>query len=280
MRWVYRTLTHTIFCLLAVSVAAQTGNPSGELLGTAPAGHKVMIIPFDLYNYFSDADPALAKANDKKVTDVSTLFRYGLCYNVNARIISQYNTYNILADTALGADADLSKLYASLQYEYERPMNSRDKDSIPSGMLPGKDLFGFDTGTEQDKSEKHREDGKVSSTGDKTYLNAVLLHPEILRSLQEKYGTDLFLFINQFELVTNYTHCLDQTANYFERKVIVHYSIYNADGKELRGDSVTVLFSSGDTDIDDIIGKNFPVVGDYLAESLREETAPRVQMEK
>jgi len=42
--------------------------------------------------------------------------------------------------------------------------------------------------------------------------------------------------------------------------VVVHYSIYNAEGKELKGDAVTVTFSSSQTDVDDIIGKNFPII--------------------
>jgi len=50
--------------------------------------------------------------------------------------------------------------------------------------------------------------------------------------------------------------------------VVVHYSIYNAEGKELKGDAVTVTFSSSQTDVDDIIGKNFPIIASYLMQSI------------
>ncbi|MBC8045645.1 MAG: hypothetical protein H7Y00_02515 [Fimbriimonadaceae bacterium] len=72
----------------------------------------------------------------------------------------------------------------------------------------------------------------------------------------------------KIELITNYNHCLDLTANYFERKVVVHYSIYDASGKQLKGDAVTVTFSTGETSVDDIIAKNFPVISDYFNQSV------------
>ena len=75
-----------ILCFAFTIVNGQNAN-SGALIGQDSNKHKVMIIPFDQYNYFSDADPELAEKNEKPVTDISRLFRYGLNYNISARVI-------------------------------------------------------------------------------------------------------------------------------------------------------------------------------------------------
>lgn len=251
-------------------------NTESQLLG-ASSQHKVMIIPFTSYNYFSDADVELANHNKKQPADISTLFRYGLNYNLSARVIAA-GTYNILTDSTIDSQKDLQMIYANLQYNFEKPMDAFAADSAESKTITQKDLFG-NGGEEQveEKEEKQKffqkqevvEESRLSK-----YMNATLKNPEIFSTLQEKYNTDLFLFINQFELITNYNHCLDRTANYFERKVIVHYSLYNAQGKQLKGDAVTVTFSSGQTNVDDIIGKNFPVIAEYLNQSISTGITP------
>lgn len=231
--------------------------------------HKVMIIPFNPYNYLSDADLELAKINNTSPEDISVMFRYGLNYDLSTRIISR-DSYDILSDTTVDSQKDLFLIYSSIHYEFAKPLDAFAKDSATDKTIHQPDLFG--NGGDEPEEEKNKLFDKkesVESTGDKKYLNAIITHPEIFSNLQTKYGTDLFLFINQFELITNYAHCLDRSKNYFERKVVVHYSIYNADGKQLKGDAVEVTFSSSETNIDEIIAEKFPVISELLSQSLQ-----------
>lgn len=256
-----------VLCLLFQKNSfSQSNNSGGELLTTSQ--HKVMIIPFNQYNYFSDADDELAFKNKKETKDISTLFRFGLNYNISARVISA-GAYNILTDTTVQSQKDLHALYSSIKYEYEKPMDAFAKDSAENKQIIKKDLFG-NGGEEQenDAIENKQKSDPVESLELTKYLNAKLMHPEVLAQLKSEFGTDLFLFINQFELITNYNHCLDFTAQYFERKVVVHYSLYNASGKQLKGEAVTVTFSSAQTNIDEIIGSQFPVIAEFLQQSL------------
>ena len=246
----------------------------GQLLtgDTIYPKQKVMIIPFNMYNYFSDADPELAEKNEKAVTDISTLFRYGLNYNISARVISAYDPYNILIDTTLQSEQDLNMIYASIKYQFEKPMDVNAKDSAENKTISQPDLFGLG-GEEPVEEKKKISFGKKEEEPVNTkYMNAVVTHPEIFPNLQKKYGTDLFLFINQFELVTNYNHCLDRAANSFERKVVVHYSVYNAEGKQLKGDAITVTFGSAQTNVDAIVAEQFPLIADYLSQSIQPTT--------
>ncbi|MBC8046037.1 MAG: hypothetical protein H7Y00_04530, partial [Fimbriimonadaceae bacterium] len=259
-----------VFISIIFSFSANAQNSAeGQLLnGTSPQ-NKVMIIPFNMFNYLSDSDPELAKHNKKQPEDISTLFRYGLNYNVRTRIIATDN-YSILSDTTLDSQKDLQMIYSNIQYTYQKPMDAFEKDSAANKEIQQKDIFGNGGEPEIEKNGENsfgtvfKKKEVVEETEQKKYLNAVLKNPEMLSVLKEKYGTNLFLFINQFELITNYNHCLDIRANYFERKVVVHYSIYDASGKQLKGDAVTVTFSTGETSVDDIIAKNFPVISDYF----------------
>lgn len=267
------------FCIsTAECIVAQN---TGSDVNAVATQHKVMIIPFNPYNYLSDADPELAGKNKKQPSEISTLFRYGLNYNISTRVITS-DAYNILTDSTIASQKDLQMIYAAVHYEYQKPLNAFAKDSAEEKSLAQKDIFGNGGAPEEKKEDKSiaisfKKEPPIESTEQKRYLNAVVKNTDIFPALKEKYGTDLFLFINQFELITNYTHCLDRTQNFFERKVIVHYSIYNAAGKQLRGDAVEVTFSTSETNVDEIIGKNFPVIAEFLDQSIASSIQPAVQ---
>ncbi len=282
-RFFKRTVLFIAICLLLfakINFAQNTS--SGQLLtgDTIYPKHKVMIIPFNMYNYFSDADPELAQKNEKDVTDISTLFRYGLNYNISARVISAYDPYNILVDTTLQSGQDLNMIYASIKYQFEKPMDVNAKDSAANKTIKQPDIFGLGGEEVVEEKKKISFNKKEEEPANTKYMNAVITHPEIFPNLQKKYGTDLFLFINQFELVTNYNHCLDRAANSFERKVVVHYSVYNAEGKQLKGDAITVTFSSAQTNVDEIVAQQFPVIADYLAQSIQTTTVNQAGAKK
>ncbi len=259
--------------IFASDIFAQN-TTGGQLLtgDTIYPKHRVMIIPFNNYNYFSDADPELAQKNEKTVTDISTLFRYGLNYNISARVISSHDPYNILIDTTLQSEQDLNMIYASIKYQFEKPIDVNAKDSASNKTLTQPDLFGLGGEEPVEEKKKISFGKKAEEPVNIKYMNAVITHPEIFSNLQKKYGTDLFLFINQFELITNYNHCLDRAANSFERKVVVHYSVYNAEGKQLKGDAITVTFGSAQTNVDEIVAQQFPLIADYLSQSIQTTT--------
>ena len=254
-------------CLfLVISTMAVAQPVSGELIG-ADSVQKVMIIPFNQYNYFSDAGNELAEKNEMSATDISTMFRYGLNYNISTRVIATDGAYNILTDTTVSSAKDLELIYASVTYQFEKPVDVTVPDTLTDRTIKQPDLFGMGEQEPVKEEKKKLIDVKKDDEEPKNekYLNAHVTHPEIFPVLQQKYHTDIFLFINSFELVTNYNHCLDRSKNYFERKVVVHYSIYDANGKQLKGDAMTVTFSSQQTNVDEIIATQFPVIAEYLA---------------
>ncbi len=233
------------------------------------AGPKVMIIPFDPYLYFSDADEQLAKYNKKSIKEVRTLFRYGLNINVNAKILAMYETRPLLTDTAKGASEDLYNIYKSISYFKDNSMLSPDMKKEMETKAKKKPIKIFGPTEEEEGAEAHTT-SKLKLPEEKTneYMNVKIHNIAMLTYLKKKYGTELFVFINQFDLVTNYEHCLDRSTNTFERDIKVHFSIFDYTGKQLAGDVAIAHFSSNTNDITEIMKNNFPVVSEYLTGNL------------
>lgn len=267
-----RVIILSLFIFIYASVFSQINSAA------IPVQHKVMIIPFNPFYYLSDADAELAAYNKKTQSEISTLFRYGLDMNVNARVITSYNAQSILMDTTVESAKDLQFIYSNISYKYEKPMDINGRDSMPA-QIKETDLFGIN-GPPPNEKKKLYNQTIVEDTVVKKYLNAVVNNTELFSALQQKYGADLFIFINQFELVTNYAHCLDRATNNFERKVLVHYSIYDATGRQLKGDAVSVTFPSNMNNLDAIIAEKFPLIGNYLRDALTTSITPQTVKKK
>lgn len=228
---------------------------------------RVMIIPFDPNLYFSDSDEQLSKYNEKSIKEIRTLFRYGINTTVNAKILTRYSTVPLLTDTMKTAREDLNLIYRDISYFKDKSMPSEAmKKKIEEEKKAEKNTFTL-------KKKEHESEAQVTSKLDnhvlaQEYMNVKIHQPAMLQYLHKKYGAELFVFLNQFELVTNYEHCLDRSTNTFERDIKVHFSIFDASGKQLAGDVAIAHFSSNTNDVTEIIRSNFPVISEYLAGNL------------
>jgi hypothetical protein len=222
--------------------------------------------------YLSDADHDIADRNEKSLLEVQQAFRYGLDINITARVLSKYDTHQILTDTTVEARKELGALHKTLSYRYEKPGGKLYKEPEKKGVknwFKKKKTTREKVDDAEDLSNYDFVDGSVRRAEvERKYMHAKIYNTEALEHFHTKYGTDLFLFINQFELKTNYQHCLDRATNNFVRDVLVHFSIYNVAGEFLYGDVITVMFSSNTNDLGKIIQKNFPVIGDEISERL------------
>jgi hypothetical protein len=245
-------------CLLLVVLVntASAQATDGQLL--APSSERVMIIPFNPNYYLSDADREIAEVNEKKAHEISAIFRHGLDLSLQAQVRNVFDTYSILYDTASAANGDLSQLYNGITYKYQKPFDMRSENPVQEDTHQS-DLFGMHQQAAETPTKKQLKE-QDAETGPKEYMNAVLKSPEVLTSFAAKYVADYFVFINQFELKTNYETCLDRSANNFQREVLVHYSIYNAAGEQLKGSVLNVVFGSNDNRLDQIIGEYLPQI--------------------
>ncbi len=274
----FLTLTCCLFTLVSGAGEPHDGAKGNSAHEESVDHRKVLIVPYDPAMYFSDSDKKLAKSNDKSEKEIRNLLRYGLNSRVKAQIVGKHQTHSLLTDTSEQAYRDLQRIYQAVNYHKEEAM-------APKSVQVGKGMEKEDKNYRQQiiekltkgDSERGEQEEKPKTQADKYkekevegryYMDVDIPSNEMLQYFNDKYGTELFLFMNQFELITNYNHCLDRATNTFERTIKVHYSIYNHQGKQLAGDVAIVKFPSNSNDLYKIIRKNFPVVGEYLSEDL------------
>ncbi|MBI1191984.1 MAG: hypothetical protein GC205_02250 [Bacteroidetes bacterium] len=277
---------------ISTSVAQPAESPSPE--GTAdssltfyqPEYRKALIVPFDMTYYLSDADHELAERNGKTLAQVQQTLRYGMDGNVSASVMDLYSTHRILLDTMPDKNPDLMRLYGAIRYRYQAPFGVKpaaeqtpekpQEVERPADALRRlfKDVRGQeDPLPETDQPDPYFEEGALRGPvlGRRT-MHAELLDPEVLTYFYDRYGTDLFVFLNQLEIRTNYAHCLDRATNTFVREISVHYSIYDVSGKLFASDVVTVMVSSNTNDLYEVMARAFPVLSAAVVSGL---PAPR-----
>jgi hypothetical protein len=225
--------------------------------------NSVMIIPFDPEMYFSDSDDMLAKYNKKTVKEVRTLFRYGLNINLNARVMTTYKTTNLLSDSSSNALNDLALIYKSISYFGDEPIPTAEELSQKESQSKKTGIF---QKTLDSKAQNNTKQNDLKMP--KKYINVKVQNKELFNYLSEKYGVDLFLFCNQFNLETNYQQCLDRSTNTFQRELMVHYSLFDKNGKQLAGGITQANFPSNSNDIMSIMKTNFPQLSEQMATRL------------
>ena len=247
-----------------------------------PEYRKALIIPFDMTYYLSDADHDLAKRNDKTLPQVQQTLRYGLDGNVAASVMDMYSAHRILLDTLPEENSDLKRLYGAVRYRYSTPFGAQpvEADRV-STEKPGSGIRRWikeQTGNEHEELEENKGDAYFEEGAlrgpvmGQRFMHAELQDPEVLTYFYDHYNTDLFIFINQLEIRTNYAICLDRATNNFVREISVNYSIYNVEGKLFAGDVVTVLVSSNTNDLYEVMARSFPQLSSAVVSGL---PAPR-----
>ena len=265
----------TLIALLLFSfgrLAAQDSVLEPEAGVDSVTYNKVLVIPFNPTLYISDCNHQLMKANKKNGEEIVKAMRYGLDYDINARIVSLYETKNLLDDTTADVQKDLESIYGGISYRFETPLKPDEVEEEKKGEFFRK-VKGRFAKRPGDPPGDNSPDARWASNykqedGAKKYFNVKIYNPDMLTYFHEKYGTDLFLFINQMELVTNYEECLDRANGVFQREVRVHFSVFDKNAKQLYGDVVTVTFPSNTNNLNEIISSNFPLVSEYLAAKL------------
>lgn len=245
---------------LLIPVWGQSGDSSGALIGNS--GDRVMIVPFRSYNYISDADYDLASANRLTMSDVSTQFRYGLDLSLTTKVSTHYNGYSILQDTLVSSAADLRRIYSGVSFKYQKSMDVTGEYGKQEDVVK-EDLFGRHEEGEEKRSKEKEEQ--------REYMNAIIRDPGLIAHLAATYNVDYFIFINHFELKTDYETCLDRATNNFKRVIAVHYSIYDASGKQLKGDVIDVTFGSADTRMADILDNYISTITSGIAGALNNQ---------
>ncbi|TAH26417.1 MAG: LysM peptidoglycan-binding domain-containing protein [Cytophagales bacterium] len=242
--------------------------PSSSFLDTAsysydPSMQQVLIIPFDPYLYFSDADDEMAAASNMHRTKIRQVFRR----RMNALLdYPGYENIHLLGGKANDSLSDLNKIYSSVTYNYQEIINN------PNYIAPVASENKTTTNANKSWLQKQKEKIVVEESSKKSmaardngkYFGVVIRNPEFFNYFNRKYNTDYYIFINQFEVKTNYENCLDRAVHNFDRTFTTHFSIFNSSGKQIAGNKFKLLYNSNSNNVQQIVTENMLKIAERI----------------
>lgn len=243
-----------------------------------PNKQQVLVVPFDPHLYWSDADDEIMKGSNlsSKLEVRKTIRR-----RLNALLDPMgYETIHLLGGRFRDTLTDLNKIYTSVSYDYQNAIlseeykktlseqeasNKKDGEVATDNSMKNK-LTGLKnkvTAEITQQKETTEEDQKLDKNADK-YFGVIIKDPKFFEYFDHKYSIDYYIFINQFEVITDYDHCLDRTTQNYRRYFVVHFSIFDAKGKQIAGNKYKQFYDSNSNNIDKITGDNLQAMADRI----------------
>lgn len=227
-----------------------------------PDMKQVLIVPFDPYLYFSDADDEIAAKSNIPRTKVRQIVRRRMDALLDH---PAYENIHLLGGKAIDSISDLNKIYSSVTYNYLETIDNPHYNPKESK----KEVSGKSNASWLDKQKKKLMPSEASNKpkvaeDNGKYFGVIVKNKEFFKYFNGKYNTDYYVFINQFEVKTDYTHCLDRAAQNFERTFTTHFSIFDANGKQIAGSKFKTHYHSNSNNIYQIVGDNMPKITERI----------------
>jgi hypothetical protein len=195
-------------------------------LCSAAQKHKIMIVPFEPRLYMSQVDHKFNAETKQTQKQIRETFRRGVNKELESALKKNYEVLDLMKDTAKYRK-ELHGIYRSLTYSFDKvPDQSNYKAPV----------------TEKNKSESIKNGQLVVETDPEArFMNAKVTSAALIPALFAKYKTDLYLFVNQLDIVSA-TLAAGETGTLSERSITVHYTLYTVDAKEIQSGTCTVKF--------------------------------------
>ncbi len=249
--------TAFIFCLLffVINLSAQDKTVN---TGTKPSAgkevitkNKIMLIPFENKMYLSEIDANINQESKLSAKQIKAVMRDGMNEQLYKKLKAKMSVVDMIDDTTK-TKKDLENIYQYLSYQYQKTPN-QENYKAPSN----------------EKEVKNVDKGQlaVETVSDSRFMNAKLKNATLVPYLTNKYKTNLYLFINELDIKAISTIPGDFSSG-SSRKIIVHYTIYTFDAKEINSGIAEVNMPSNVNNPSKIINSYFSLVADLIANRL------------
>jgi hypothetical protein len=209
----------------------------------AATTHKVMLIPFEPKLYMGEIDMNIHQETKLSAREIKFKFRDGINDQLyKAFKLANYNTLDLMEDTAR-YKKDIEGIYQYLSYSFQK--------------IPDQENY---QAPKKEQQQKKIEKGQLNvETNDQArFMNARLTSPKLVPLLYGKYKTDIFVFINQLDIRAVGYQAPSEPGNTSQnRKITVHYTVYNLDAKEINSGIVEEEFASDLNNPKKIIDRHF-----------------------
>lgn len=229
---------------------------------------KVLVIPFHpLRYYFSDCDKQVGGQSKIEQRDLRKAYQLGFDYAAEATMEKRYEPIN-LAQMKDSVDVDaLDHFYDNVSYAYETPTREMNKKQAAL-MKTMKERWKPVGSNEKKQTLNEMESYVTVDAKDDQYMRLQWKNPDYLSKLNTMYQPDYIVTINQFEIKTDYQHCIDRDLHRYARQIKIHYNVFRSDGKQIYGDVISARYNNTSDDVNKIIEDNFGFLADYVTQSL------------
>ncbi len=235
-----------------------TINKGGEK-APAPGKHKMMLIPFEPRMYMSEIDFAINKETKLNGKQIKAIFRDGINEQLYKALKSQHMVVDLMDDT-IKTKKDLSAVYEHLVLEYMKvPDQAHYKPPV------------------KEKQENVVKNGQIidESNTDARFMNAKIKNASLVPYLYAKYKSDIFVFVNQLDIkASNSGGPADVATTDGFRKLVVHYTVYTFDAKEINSGLAETQFPVAINDPKKIVKDYFSKIAQIITERINLALAP------
>ena len=229
----------------------------------------VLIIPFESKMYLSDIDKDLSTASELNFQDIKAKFRAALDQNIYIALKKYFNPLSFYSIEPQEARQELAYIYNSIGYKYEL---------VPQEEVVKKENVGTKVLSKFKKKDKKEEEhmdagiknGEVVSQVDnrEKYMKTTLPNEQLLPNLNKKYGVTHYIFINELDIKRAADDVYQASEEQYKREIKVHYTIFDANGKEISSGAIKSRFPSTQNDMDKIIKVQFPLIAERIVNNL------------
>jgi hypothetical protein len=253
-----RSKLHLLVFIFLISLPAIA--QEAEKKDSVPA-HKVILIPYDPRYYLSDADRDIAEQSNQDPKRFRATFHQTVDRYVQRAIGGSYECISLLNDTADRLEQTLGEIMGRTGYKYEKAI-----PITPKAPKEGLSIFQTVKPDEKSHNDSRTATQYIPVSGDAMYMRAVVTRPqELFKKLNEEYQADIFVFLTQLEIKTNYKSCMDIANQIYRREIMLHFTVYDIQGNLLAGSYATSYFPSNSNSTGKIIGDCFPELAYYVA---------------
>lgn len=222
--------------------------------------HTILLVPFESNMLMSEIGKAVNASTNLTYKQITEAFRYRMDQALYATFKENYSTTSFLQDEKK-TDTTLYHIYSSIGYHYD--------------LLPGQDTSAESHSEFDPKLQKEHfiKNGQLEVPMDysKRFMNVKIDDTHLLPYLTKKYGTDIFIFINELDIknVSNPTDDLNESN--LRREVIVQYSILNTQYNYMLEGILTTYFPYSENDPKVIGEKYLTVIAQSMMNKLTEK---------
>lgn len=223
------------------------------------AYHKVLLLPYNPKYYLSDADRDIAMESNETPTVFRKNFNEESDRAIYRTINKQATCISLFQDTSADLYEDATAVLSKTGFAYDTP-TIKEKVSLKDKVFkpdPNKNAYDSRTSAQYLNDETNAK-----------YMRAVITQPELLTNLANKYNFDLFIFVTQMEIKTNYSTCMDIANKIYKREILLHFTVYDKNGNLIAGNFAKTFFPSNENSANKIIGECFPQLANGILNSI------------